>query len=173
MIHGKYERKGRRGFGFPWRSLTRMVAGLLVTAILLLNLFNYVLQVVHYNGEAMEPGLRSGQTLVLRKTRDVAEGDIIAFYYNNQVLVRRVIALGGSRITIENDGTVLVDDRKLEEPYVAQPSMGQCNIDFPFSVQQGCVFVMGDNRSVSMDSRLEQLGSIRVSRIIGKVILAF
>ena len=163
----------RRGGVKTLRFLGRVIAGLLLAAIMLLNLFTYTLQVVHYNGDAMEPGLQSGQTLLLRKTQNVTEGDVIAFYYNNQVLVRRVIALGGSRITIEDNGAVLVDERELDEPYVRQLSLGQCNIDFPYYVQPGYVFVMGDDRVISMDSRLEELGQVRVNRIIGKVILAF
>ena len=150
----------------------RILFGLLICAIILLNLFTHVLQVVHYNGNSMEPTLRSGQILVLRKTRNVSEGDIIAFYFNNQVLVRRVMAVSGSQITVEQDGHVRRDGEILSEPYVTEFTRGQCNISFPFSVSNGYVFVMGDNRGISMDSRLEEIGPVSTGPIIGKLWLA-
>ena len=149
------------------------VIWLLVAAVILLNLFTHVLLLVHYSGDSMEPSLKNGRTLLIAKTSDVSEGDIIAFYFNNQILVRRVICTGGNRIDIQNDGTVLINDVVLEEPYVETPSVGQCNISFPFYVQTGYVFTMGDNRELAMDSRLEEIGVISERRIIGKVIFVF
>lgn len=151
-------------------TISRWLVFLLTAVLILVNLFTHVLQVVRYTGDGMEPGLHSGQTLVLQKTANVTEGDIIAFYYNNQVLVRRVICTGGRQIDIEEDGTVLVNSAVLEEPYLTEKSMGQCTISLPFHVQTDEVFVMGDNRAVAMDSRLEEIGPIPVERIIGKVI---
>jgi len=145
---------------------------LLVMTILLLNLFTYIFPIVRYNGDSMMPNLQDGQILMLLKTQDVQAGDMIAFYYNNQVLVRRIICEGGKQITIENDGSVYVDMQKLEETYLEKPSLGQCNISFPFYVRNGCVFAMGDNREIAMDSRLKEIGLIPIDRIIGKVILA-
>lgn len=151
---------------------TKWTIGLVIAAIVLLNLFTHVLQVVRYHGTGMEPELRSGQVLVLLKTKEPEPGDIIAFYYNNQVLVRRVICQDNTSIFIHDDGTVLLNDEPLEEPYVEQPSKGQCNLSFPYQLQNGYVFVMGDNRQVAMDSRLEEIGPVLKDRIIGKVILA-
>lgn len=157
----------------PFLKKARKVAGqILVLALLLLNLFTYVVQVVSYNGEGMEPNLHNGQTLVLLKTQDVDEGDIIAFYYNNQILVRRVICCGGNQITITNAGTVFINNEVLEEPYLSEKSIGQCNIDSPYYVRDDEVFVMGDNRTIAMDSRLQEIGTIPVERIIGKVLIA-
>lgn len=154
------------------QSAVNLAFVLLLAAVILLNLFTHVLQVVHYNGEGMEPTLHSGQTLVLHRTQDVKQGDIIAFYYNNQVLVRRVIAVSNNRVTIGKDGTVLINEQPLEEPYLTEASLGQCSISFPFHVPNGHVFVMGDNRSVAMDSRLKELGSIHAGRIIGRLLMA-
>ena len=151
---------------------TRWTIGLVVATIILLNLFTYVLQIVRYNGSGMEPSLHSGQTLVLLKTQDVEQGDVIAFYYNNQVLVRRVIAQDITQISIETDGDVLINSSVLDEPYVTEPSVGQCNLTFPYYLQNGYVFVMGDNRPVAMDSRLSEIGPVLKERIIGKVILS-
>lgn len=146
--------------------------GLLIAAVILLNLFTHVLQVVRYNGRGMEPNLHSGQMLVIRRTQETVAGDMIAFYYNNQILVRRVICTGGQQISIDQDGLVSVDSQYLQEDYLKEFSLGQCNISFPYMVRKDYVFVMGDNRAVAMDSRLEEIGPISVDRIIGKVIFA-
>lgn len=150
---------------------TQWTIGMVLAAIILLNLFTHILQIVRYNGEGMEPNLRSGQTLILLKTKEVSEGDIIAFYYNNQVLVRRVVSLGGKHISIEKDGTVYINSQALDEPYLESKSVGQCNTEFPYFIPSGYAFVMGDNREIAMDSRLEEIGPVPVGRIIGRVIL--
>lgn len=145
---------------------------LIVTTIILLNLFTHVFQIVRYSGNGMEPNLSSGQILLLRKTQDVEEGDIIAFYYNNQVLVRRAICRSGKQISVSEDGTVLINNQPIEEDYLTEKSIGQCNIEFPYHVQDNGFFVMGDNRVIAMDSRLKEIGVVSTDRIIGKVLLA-
>ena len=155
-----------------WQTVAKIIAAVVIAAVLLLNLFSWQIQVVRYKGNGMEPNLHSGQTLVILKTQNVEPGDIIAFYYNNQILVRRVICAGGSQISIGNDGAVTIDGEALEEPYLNSASMGQCNLTFPYYVQPGHVFVMGDDRVIAMDSRLSEIGAIPTDRIIGKVIIA-
>lgn len=150
--------------------VTKSLFGLVAAAIILLNLFTHVFQLVRYNGTGMEPSLESGETLLILKTSKVEEGDIIAFYYNNQVLVRRVICSGGHQISIEKDGSVYIDSEKLLEEYLDKSSIGQCNVSFPHHVNKNYLFVMGDNREVAMDSRLEEIGDIPTDRVIGKVI---
>lgn len=151
----------------------RWLIGATLLAVLLMNVFTHVLQIVNYNGSGMEPSLQGGQTLVFLKTQKVEEGDIIAFYYNNQVLVRRVICEGGKQLEIDGHGIVSINGTVLEEPYLESRSIGQCNITFPYHVRIGTVFVMGDNRAEAMDSRLEEIGTVPEDRIIGKVIWAF
>lgn len=151
----------------------RLAIAVAVTVVLMLNIFTYLLSVVSYYGDSMEPELKSGQTLVVAQTSNVEEGDIVAFYYNNKVIVRRVICTGGKQISIADTGVVSINGQELEEPYVSDPTVGQCNIEFPYSVPIGHVFVMGDKREIAMDSRLEAIGTISLDRIIGKVILAF
>lgn len=162
----------RRNRRMALSAAMRWIIGLVAAAVILLNLFTHVVQPVRYSGSGMEPSLHGGQMLLIRKTQNVEEGDIIAFYYNNQVLVRRVICQGGKQLSIESDGTVRINSEVLEEPYVESPSIGQCNLEFPYYVQTGYVFVMGDNRAVAMDSRLAEIGCVPVDRIIGKVLFA-
>ena len=152
--------------------LLRLLMLVLVTGVILLNLFTYVFSVVHYYGNSMEPALQDRQLLLVRKTDKVGSGDIVAFYYNNKVLVRRIVAEGGTNVVMDDAGCVTVDGRVLDEPYVQHPATGQCNVDFPYTVPYDSFFVMGDNRSVSMDSRLEEIGSIPRNRVIGKVVLS-
>lgn len=155
------------------RHLWKWITAAVLLAVLLLNVFTHIFQIVHYNGTGMEPSLKGGQTLVIQKTQTVSQGDVIAFYYNNQVLVRRVICTGGSQIEISEQGVVQVDSHILDEPYLSDITFGQCNITFPYQVRTGTVFVMGDNRLEAMDSRLKEIGTVPEDRIIGKVILQF
>ena len=150
-----------------WKWITAAV----LLAVLLLNAFTHIVQIVRYNGIGMEPALQGGKTLVIQKTKKVSEGDIVAFYFNNQVLVRRVICTGGKELELDSDGYVSINGIKLEEPYVKDHTLGQCNLTFPYQVRTDTVFVMGDNRVSAMDSRLEEIGTIPVDRIIGKMIL--
>ena len=151
---------------------TRWSLILTVAVIILMNLFTHVIQIVRYSGNSMEPNLHHGQVLVLLKTQEVSEGDMVAFYYNNQVLVRRVVCTGGKQISIAEDGAVSVNGQPVQEDYLSEQSMGQCNITFPYFVKTGDVFVMGDNRVIAMDSRLQEIGTVPIERIIGRILLA-
>lgn len=153
-------------------AVSKSLLGIVVAAVILLNVFTHVLQIVHYSGNSMEPNIKNRQTLLLLKTQDVQQGDVIAFYFNNQILVRRVICTGGNQITITSDGTVSINGEPLTEGYLTSPSIGQCNITFPYRVQEDYVFVMGDNRAISMDSRLSEIGTVPLDRVIGKVLFA-
>lgn len=155
------------------RHLWKWITVAVLLTVLLLNVFTHIFQIVRYSGTGMEPSLKGGQTLVIQKTKKVTQGDVIAFYYNNQILVRRVICTGGSQIEIDEQGAVSVGGTALEEPYLKNTTRGQCNITFPYHVRTGTVFVMGDNRLEAMDSRLEEIGTVPEDRIIGKVILKF
>ena len=169
-----FSSKGKRSKASPkyGKIAIELVAILAVVTFLLMNVFTYLLSVVYYYGDSMEPELHSGQTLVVARTQKVSEGDVIAFYYNNKVLVRRVICTGGKYIDIADNGRVSINDELIDEPYVQNPTPGQCDIELPYVVPYGKLFVMGDARDVSMDSRLQVIGCISPDRIIGKVILA-
>ena len=161
------EKRERKGY---LKTVLIVIAILLAMAILVLNVFTHLLSVVSYYGDGMEPNLSSGKTLLVSKTADISEGDVIAFYYNNKVLVRRVICSGGKQISIDREGTVTINGTVLDEPYLEGKSIGLCNIEFPYYVTPDHMFVMGDNRAISMDSRLAEIGVISQDRIIGKVL---
>ena len=117
----------------------------------------------------MEPSLDSKEIVVCLKNSKFKSGDIVAFYYNNKVLLKRVIGTAGDTIEIDKDGNVFVNGNMLDEPYIKQKSLGQCDIDFPFQVPDNRIFVMGDNRETSVDSRTTAVGCIADEYIIGKV----
>ena len=150
----------------------KIIAGEVLGVVLLLNLLTFAFSVVRYYGDGMTPTLKSGQMLVIDKVGSVSEGDIIAFYYNNKVLVRRVVSTGGKQVEIDSAGTVSVNGKTLDEPYLESTTLGQCNLNFPYSVPAGHLFVLGDNRSPAMDSRLSEIGTVPEDRVIGKVLFA-
>lgn len=148
----------------------KIIAIILLISSLLLNLFTQVIPPIRYHGTGMTPTLKDGQILLIQKNAKINNGDIIAFYYNNSILVRRVIASGGEQIAVDIFGTVTVNGQTLEESYITEPTLGQSNTEFPCYVPPHSYFVMGDNRTVSMDSRLQEIGTIEQSRVIGKVL---
>ncbi len=143
-----------------------------ITASLLLNLFTFIMPVVKYYGNSMSPTLKDGQILIVNKMAQIENGDIIAFYYNNKVIVRRVIATGNHQVTIDVFGTVSVNGDALEEPYAENKTLGQCNLNFPYNVPANAYFVLGDNREVAMDSRLSEIGVVTEDRLLGKVVFS-
>ena len=148
----------------------RMIALIAVIFVLFLNILTHFVSIVRYNGDGMEPSIHDGQVLILSKTNNVNQGDIIAFYYNNKILVRRAICMGGDEIAMDQAGNVYIESDLLDEPYLDTPSIGQCNLTFPYRVPENHIFVMGDHRAIAMDSRLKEIGTVPADRIIGKVL---
>lgn len=129
------------------------------------------LSVLRIHSDAMLPTFSSGDVVVAVKNSDYAPGDVIAYYYNDKLLVKRVIAEAGDTVQITESGGVLVNGTVLDEPYVATAAQGQCDIEMPYTVPTGRVFVMGDGRDVSLDSRSTAMGCIAREQVVGRVLL--
>lgn len=136
-------------------------------AVLVATLWLPVLQTY---GSSMTPSIEDGDIVVSTKSGNFETGDIIAFYYNNKVLIKRVIAVSGQWVNIRPDGTVIIDDQELNEPYISDKALGDCDINLPYQVPDGKIFVMGDHRSVSVDSRSSVIGCVSEEQIVGKIV---
>ena len=153
-----------------WRNALRSTIYTLVVvaavAVLVAMLYMPVLRV---SGSSMEPNLNDGDIIVGIKSGMFETGQICCFYYNNRLLLKRVIANGGDWVEIDQEGYVYVNGNRLEEPYVRERSLGICDIEFPYQVPDGKLFVLGDHRSTSVDSRSTVVGCIDVNEIVGKM----
>lgn len=129
-----------------------------------------LLPFLQINGASMAQTLQNGDLVVAVNNSRYKNGDVIAFNYNNSVLVKRVIALPGEWVDIDGDGNVYVDDKLLDEPYVYEKDLGRCNIDFPCQVPEGQIFVLGDHRTVSVDSRNTAVGYVKEDAVVGAVV---
>lgn len=151
------------------RTLGSTVSILIVVAAAAVLLATLYLPIFRIYGSSMSPTLEEGDYVLAVKTEHLRQGDLIAFYYNNKLLVKRVIATGGEWVDIDREGNVFVNDVPLEEPYLQEKSFDNCDITLPYQVPEGRVFVMGDHRSVSLDSRMEEIGCISGEQIAGKL----
>ena len=136
-------------------------------AVLTATLWLPVLQIY---GNSMTPTLQDGEIIFTVKTSKFEPGDVIAFYYNNKILVKRVICGPADWVNMDEDGTVYVNGTELDEPYLVDKALGDCNIELPYQVPDGKVFVMGDHRSTSVDSRNTAVGCVAQEQIVGKII---
>lgn len=151
-------------------TLKSTIAVLVVVAALAILAATLWLPVLRIYGNSMTPTLSEGNIVATVKTTEFQPGDVIAFYYNNKLLVKRVIAGPGEWVDIADDGTVYVNGKELEEPYLEEKALGETNIDYPYQVPEDRWFVMGDHRSVSLDSRTKAIGPIAEEQIVGKLI---
>ena len=158
----------RRNYRATLRSTVSALVIVAAVAVLVSMLWLPVLQVV---GESMTPSLFEGEIIVAPKGARFNKGDVIAFYYNNKILVKRVIANAGEWVNIDQDGNVFINDTPLDEPYVSEKAFGDCNITLPYQVPDGKIFVMGDHRATSSDSRNTAVGCVSEEQIVGRVML--
>lgn len=128
------------------------------------------LPVLRVYGNSMSPTLSKDELVICEKSTDFQTGDVCAFYYNNRLLVKRVIANPGDWVNIDEDGNVYVNGNRLEEPYVMEKALGQCNLELPYQVPDERYFVMGDDRAVSVDSRNTAIGCISEDQVLGKIV---
>lgn len=155
------------------RLLKNTVNALIVVAAVAALIATLILPVLQIAGTSMEPSLNDGDIVLLAKTNDLETGDLCAFYCSNKILIKRVIATPGDYLWIEADGTVFLNGQALDEPYVSEKALGECDVEFPYQVPENSYFVMGDRRETSIDSRSSVIGCISEDQIIGKIFCKF
>ena len=161
----KRERYKRR-----FRKLLRStISALVVVAAVAALVATLILPVLQIAGTSMEPSLNDGDIVLLIKKDNLKGGDLCAFYYSNKILIKRVIAAPGDYIWIEDDGTVFLNGEVLDEPYVSEKALGECDVEFPYQVPENNYFVMGDHRETSIDSRSSVIGCIAEDQLLGKI----
>ncbi len=158
----RYKRRFRRLL----RSTLHALIVVAAVAALVATLFLPVLQIA---GASMSPTLNEGDTVLLVKTKKMETGDLCAFYYSNKILIKRVIATPGDYVGVTPDGTVYLNGEPLDEPYIDNKALGECDIEFPYQVPENSYFVMGDHRETSIDSRSSVIGCVPEDQLIGRI----
>lgn len=160
----------RERYKYRYASVLRSTVSTLVVvaalAILVATLWMPVLQIY---GSSMTPTLQEGQIVVSVKGSDFQQGDLVAFYLGNKLLVKRVIAGPGDFVNIDVDGTVSVNGQMLEEPYLSEKALGECDLAFPYQVPESRYFLLGDHRATSVDSRSSVVGCVADEQIVGRI----
>ena len=153
------------------QALRSTVAVLVVVAAIAVLITTLFLPILQISGDSMSPTLEHDEIVILLKTKEFERGDLIGFYYQGKILLKRVIALPEDEVAIDAEGTVYVNGELLEEPYVMDKGLGDCDLEFPYKVPAASYFVMGDRRSNSVDSRNSVIGAVSQDDIIGKVFI--
>jgi len=156
------------------KSYKRMIRAILivlaVSAALIIIITNMWLAVLKVNGSSMNPLLKTNEIVLAVRTDRPEKNDVIAFFHNNKLHIKRVIAVAGEKVNIDVYGVVSVNGKKLDEPYVTALSRGDLDIELPFTVPSGSFFVLGANRPASVDSRESGFGVVNRDQILGRVI---
>lgn len=162
----------RERYKYQYASVLRSTVNTMIVvaafAILVATLWLPVLQIY---GTSMTPTLNEGQIVVSLKSKKFEQNDLVAFYIGNKILVKRMIALPGDSVTIHDDGTVFVNGKELDEPYVSEKALGECDLEFPYQVPESRYFLMGDHRETSVDSRSSVVGCVAEEQIVGKIVM--
>ena len=151
------------------KALRGTIYALVMVAALAVLISSLVLPVMQISGESMTPTLVDGEIIVLLKIKNMKLGDLCSFTWNNRTLIKRIIAGPGDWVVIDGDGNVFVNDVQIDEPYISEQGLGECDIEFPYQVPEDSYFAMGDKRSSSIDSRSTVIGCIHKDQIIGQV----
>ena len=150
--------------------LRSTVFSLIVVAAAAVLVAVLILPVLQISGTSMTESLQDGDIVVAVNSKRFETGDVIAFYYNNNTLVKRVIANAGDWVDIDGAGNVSVNGELIEEPYVTEKALGECDIEMPYQVPDGKCFVMGDHRATSIDSRNTAVGCVEKDMIVGRIV---
>ena len=159
----KYKRRYKRVL----RSTIYTLIVVAAAAVLVATIWMPVLQIY---GASMVPTLDEGDIVISVKGSDFEPGDLVAFYMGNKILVKRCIAGPGQWVDIDAGGNVYVDDKLLDEPYLTEKALGDCDIELPYQVPDNRYFCMGDHRSTSVDSRSTTVGCVSDEQIVGKIV---
>ncbi len=157
----------RHRYGNTLKSTIAILVVVAALAVLVATLWMPVLRIY---GTSMVPTLEDGQIVITIKSSHFEQGDIVAFYQGNKLLIKRFIAGSADWVDIDTDGNVSVNGTVLDEPYIAEKAYGDTNIELPYQVPDNRYFLMGDNRDVSVDSRNTAVGCVSDEQIVGKVI---
>ena len=152
------------------RALRSTLYTLLVVAAVAVLIATMVMPILQITGTSMTPVVGQGEITMVVRGSNPQRGDIIAFYYNNKVLIKRVIGLPGEWVNIDDQGNVYVGGTLLDEPYLTEKALGECDIQLPYQVPDGRIFVLGDHRSTSVDSRSTTVGCVFEEQIVGKIV---
>ena len=152
------------------RTLRNTAFTLVVVAALAILVAVLLMPILRIYGSSMSGTVDNGDLVASIKTSDMKTGDVIAFYYNNNILVKRVIAVSGDFVDIDEEGNVYVNQTLLNEPYLSSKAFGETNIELPYQVPEDRIFVMGDNREVSIDSRNTAVGCVAGEQVVGKIV---
>lgn len=151
------------------QTLLTTISSIIVAAAVIVLICSFILPVFKVTGDSMTPTLSKRDYILCNKNADIKKGDVIAFYHNRKVLIKRVIGTSNDIINLLDDGTVELNGKKLNEPYISEKAVGETDITYPFTVPESSFFVMGDKRDTSIDSRSTAVGCITEEDIIGKV----
>lgn len=152
------------------KTLRNAVAVLVVVAAIAVLLSTLFLPVIQVSGDSMEPTLHNGDVIVLHKTQKFKSGQLCCVSWQNKLLLKRIIGLPGDYIKIDEEGNVYVNNELIDEPYAQNKCLGECDITFPYLVPEGKLFVLGDRRDTSIDSRSSAIGCVDKEQIIGQVL---
>ena len=167
IIRERERLRYRRRYSRTLKSTVAVLVVVAAAAVLVATLWMPVLRIY---GTSMSPTLTDGQIVVTLKGSKFEPGELVAFYYGNKLLIKRVIAGPADWVDLDESGSVFVNGDLLDEPYLTAKAFGETNIELPYQVPDGRYFVMGDNRATSVDSRTTALGCVADDQIVGRVV---